>query len=254
MGNIMKRSIILLTIIPIIICGCAKQQPAVVAPVPRAVTVPNFALKPVDAVGGERAWADTQVILGECTAKFYRPDGTFYLTRQRYAVYPWADSIRISANEPQGIFTWQLTGSSFVLLEGAPSRAAALPITLCDPYIARAVWSIMAAPASIAAKADPNITGLGEPISVYGLWHYPLRLTDGPMWYLNRDSGIFDIYQVEGGAKQAYLIARGYDYQAIKKTGIVVPSKIEIFKADVSAMPQNRIIELDFYTLQSVGF
>ena len=96
--------------------GCtkqaAKQQPTT-PPAPHIVTVPAFAKTAVDAVGGERAWANTQVILGECTAKYYRPDGSFYLTRQRHAVYPWSDSIRIYASEPQGTFVWQLAGNNF---------------------------------------------------------------------------------------------------------------------------------------------
>lgn len=253
----MKRILIVLMAGIVAIAGCAKEvkkQSQTLPPAPKAVMVPAFAISAVDAVGGQRAWSDTQVIIGECTAKFYKPDGTFYLTRQQHAVYPWSDSIRIYAAEPQGTFVWQLSGDSFTLLDGAPQQADKLPITLCDSAIARAILSVMAAPASLATKADPNVVP-GKAERVMGLWHNPLKLADGRMWYQNTDSGLFDIYQLntQNASLKTILTARGYDYVIVKKTEIMAPTKIEIFSAAATAEPR-RIIELDYHTLESVGF
>jgi hypothetical protein len=258
----MKQFLILLSVISIVISGCvqqsAKQQP-VASPAPHVVTVPAFAKGAVDTIGGERAWSDTQVIIGECTVKFYKPDGTFYLTRQRHAVYPWSDSIRIYTAESGGMFVWQLSGNDFSLLEGTPQQAADLVLaqagmTLCDPAIARAIWSVMAAPASLATKADPNAV-LGKAERVMGLWHNPLKLADGRMWYQDVESGIFDIYTLDQSAKlKTILTAHGYDYLITKKTGVMVPTKIEIFSSDTATSEPRRIIELDYHTLESVGF
>ena len=237
--------------------GCtkqaAKQQPTT-PPAPHIVTVPAFAKPAVNAVGGEGAWANTQVILGECAVKYYRPDGSFYLTRQRHAIYPWSDSIRIYASEPQGTFVWQLTGTDFILLEGTPQQAAELPITLCGPAIAQALWSIMAAPASIATKADANTAGLGQAARVAGLWHYPVKLSNGQTWYLDKDTGILDIYQLGMSGKPVSLMVRGYDYRTIEKTNIMVPSKIELFTAKTADSEPQRIVELNYHTLESIGF
>lgn len=254
----MKRFLIILSLVVTIISGCAKKQQATTEPVTRVVTVPAFAKSSVDAVGGERAWSDTQVIIGECTAKFYKPDGTFYLTRQRHAVYPWSDSIRIYAAEPQGTFVWQLSGSNLTLLEGAPQQAAELPITLCNPSIARAIWSVLAAPASLATKADPNVVP-GTAERVMGLWHNPLKLAGGQTWYQNVESGLFDLYTIDLRAtshepRAATITARGYDYLLIKKTNVMVPTKIEIFTADSPTSEPRRIIELDYHTLESIAF
>jgi hypothetical protein len=252
----MKRFLILLSVISIVTSGCAqqpaKQQQAAAMPAPRMVTIPTFAAASVNSLGGAQAWANTEVIIGECTAKFYRPDGTFYLTRQRHAVYPWSDSIRIYAAEPEGTFVWQLSGNDFTLLEGTPQQAANLPMTLCDPAIARAIWSVMAPPASLATKAALNAV-LGTAVRVAGLWHNPLNLSNGQRWYQDVDSGIFDIYQIESPDNRL-LTARGYDYIIVKKTEIMAPTKIEIFSSDTATAEPRRIIELDYQALESVIF
>jgi hypothetical protein len=253
------KYILPLSLITVFVLSGCTQPPAktqtTTEPVTRVVTVPAFAKSAVDSVGGERVWSDTQVIIGECTAKFYKPDGTFYLTRQRHAVYPWSDSIRIYVAEPQGTFVWQLSGSDFTLLEGTPQQAVELPMTLCDPSIARAIWSVMAAPASLATKADPNVAA-GKAERVMGLWHNPLKLADGRMWYRDVESGLFDIYQLktQNSSLKTILTARGYDYRIVKKTDVITPTKIEIFSSDTAASEPRRVIELDYHTLESVGF
>jgi hypothetical protein len=226
----MKYFLTLSFTVLLVTSGCEKKvtkQPPTTPPPPRVVTVPDIAKGAVDKVGGEQAWSDTQVIIGECTAKFYKPDGTFYLTRQRHAVYPWSDSIRVYAAEPQGTFVWQLSGSNFTLLEGTPEQAVKLPVTLCDSSIARMIWSVMAAPASVATQAPPNAT-FGAALRIEGLWHYPLWVGGGQTWFMNQDSGVLDIYKLEILRKGIYLMARGYDYRTVEKTGVKVPTKIEI--------------------------
>jgi hypothetical protein len=253
----MKKVLMISMITLLAVSGCAKQtakQQTATTPTPRVVSVPAFAAASVNALGTAKAWSNTEVIIGECTAKYYRPDGTFYLTRQRHAVYPWSDSIRIYAAEPQGTFVWQLSGGIFTLLEGTPQQSAALPITLCDPSIARAIWSMMAMPASLATNADPN-AALDKATRVMGIWHNPLQLSGGQTWYQNTDSGIFDIYTLKKVSQpKSIVIARGYDYLTIEKTGIMTPRKIEIFTADSRASDPRRIIELDYHTLKSICF
>jgi hypothetical protein len=255
----MKRflifQILLSALILIIAPGCTKkvEKAPSTEPVPHVVTIPAFAKAAVATIGGEEAWGNTQVIIGECSAKFYKPDGTFYLTRQRHAVYPWSDSIRIYAPEPQGTFVWQLTGGNFTLLEGSSWQVAALPITICDASIARALWNIIAAPAGIATQADPNTATPGKVIRIEGLWHYPLALSDTQTFYLNKDNNIFDIYLLRDTPNTA-IMARGYDYRVIAKTNISVPSKVELFAADGSCTPNRKIAEFDYHTYESVVF
>jgi hypothetical protein len=246
----MKHLLTVLLAAFIVISGCAQEKKKN-EPVTRIVTVPALAKDAVAAVGGEPAWEKTEVILGECTAKFYKPDGTFYLTRQRHAVYPWSDSVRVYASEPQGTFVWQLSGSEFVVLHGFPEDAAHLPITVCDKSIARAIWNIMAAPASIATQTDANTAVIGKAASIEGIWHYPLKLAGGQCWYQNRDSDIFDIYTVD---PPTAIMARGYDYRKIEKTGVFVPGKVELFTIDPAASEPRRIIEFNYHTLESVAF
>jgi hypothetical protein len=254
MKRILAVQFLFLSSVLIILSGCTAKvkQQAALEPTPREVAVPASAESAVNAVGGQKAWRDTEVILGRCAVKFYRPDGTYYLTSQRHAVYPWSEAIRIYDAEPQDTFVWQLSGDSFKLLSGSADKAAKLPLTLCDPYIARALWNIIAAPASVAANARAD-AAVGRPLRIEGLWHYPFELTDGRTLYMNRDSNIFDIYSL-GKTGQAAMMARGYDYITVEKTGITVPSKIEIFQTECACTPTRKIAQFDYQTLESLAF
>jgi hypothetical protein len=75
---------------------------------------PNFETEPsgyitqaIEAAGGLEAWTKTKKLQLNCVVTFYQPDKSYYLTEQRYEIYPWSNSIRISTFEPQAVFIWQ---------------------------------------------------------------------------------------------------------------------------------------------------
>ena len=122
-------------------------------------------------------------------------------------------------------------------------------MTLSDEYIARGIMTLMAAPAAVAKKAGFD-SRFGEAARVEGLWHYPLSLEKGQILYMNRDT-TFPGYLHNANRIAAILRSRGYDYRMIEKTGIWVPSKIEIFTAESSTASLHRVIEFDYVTLAS---
>jgi hypothetical protein len=232
------------------VAGCHKAAPQKPAePVVKVLTIPEFARPAVEALGGEKAWSQTQAIIGECVVKLYKQDGT-YITSQLHAIYPWSDSIRIVDNEPQGRFEWRLFRDDWMLLSGSHSEARQLPQPLQSKYTAEAIWSLMAPPARIAELAQPSSA---TPVMINGVWYTPIKLEGKRTYFQNRSTGVVDVFLIPTAVGN-YIMARGYDYRAILDTMVVIPQKIEIFESNASAAPGRRIMEFTYTKLATHSF
>ncbi|MGD8500353.1 MAG: hypothetical protein PVJ86_06880, partial [Phycisphaerales bacterium] len=110
------------------------------------ISVPSdYAARAIEAAGGFNAWTKAKEVHLDCVVTFYQPDGSFYLTQQRYVVYPWSNAIQISAREPQGSFVWQLSKGQFDVLEGS-AQAVELPIAAPSRCFAEVILNIITAP------------------------------------------------------------------------------------------------------------
>ncbi|MHC4147232.1 MAG: hypothetical protein ACYSUD_20975 [Planctomycetota bacterium] len=217
------------------------------APDAEAVSVStDYAARAIEATGGLDAWIRTKQVQLDCVVTFYQPDGSHYLTEQRYAVYPWSNSIRISANEPQGTLVWQLSNGQFRVLQGG-DRIAELSKEASGKCFAEAVLNITTAPARFlddsAQFAKQN-------------WYYPIERQPRPgaasagrltpaAFYQDRDNSLIDMLQFSCTDTGKSLIVRGYDYDRIEKAGPLLPARIEIFSTDAQGSLQERLVKID---------
>lgn len=243
-----------------IVAGCAhRYREEVVAAEPKEetnVVVPDYVSRAIEAAGGLEAWTKTGKIELDCVVTFYQPDGGFYLTEQHYEIYPWSNSIRISALEPQGRFVWQFSEQGFSVLDGA-ERFNALPVEVSGRYFAEAILDIATAPVRFLDESVEFSKG-PKPVKKEGLWYYPIErsdlelyeiMKDGPkvIFYQNRDSSLVDMIWHADLEREEFLMIRGYDYQEVKSKGIWVPAKIEIFRVDSRGVLQERLVKIDLY-------
>jgi hypothetical protein len=227
-----------------------------------AISVPSDeAARTIKATGGLNVWKKTAKLQLDCVVTFYQPDGTFYLTEQCYEVHPWSNSIRISADEPQGTFVWQLSEGQFDVLKGA-GQIDALPDAVPSRCFAEVILNIITAPVrfldgSVEFSEQPN------PVKMQGKWYYPInrqsrdvtaRLS-GAVFYRDRDSSLVDMIRLAclntGAAREKSVqYVRGYDYQKVEKAGPLVPTRIEIFETDARDRTQKRLVKIDCHTLK----
>ncbi|MEA3227370.1 MAG: hypothetical protein U9Q07_15575, partial [Planctomycetota bacterium] len=112
-------------VLAFLFAGCQQEQQEeevvlALAPDPATVSVSSdYAAQAIEAAGGLDAWTKTKELRLMCVVILYQPDGSHYLSEQRYAVYPWSKSIQISAAEPQGTSVWQLSRGRFDVLQGS---------------------------------------------------------------------------------------------------------------------------------------
>lgn len=248
----------LVLVLVFFVAGCEQgyreevSRPPLVAP---GFVIPGYASRAIEAGGGLDTWVKTEQIEVGCVATFYQPDGSFYLTEQHYEIYPWLNSIRISAKEPQGEFVWQLSNGRFSVLEGA-QQVDVLPVAVCEGWFAEAILNITTAPARFLDESV-EFKKASEPVKIEGQWYYSIErvaphktgIWSKAVFYQNRDNSLVDMLwfaDVNGESASGGLAVRGYDYRRIARDGVLVPTKIEILNADALGALRERLVKIDF--------
>ena len=229
--------------------------------IPTTSAPPAYVVKAIEAVGGMNAWIRTKKIQLESVVTFYQSDGSFHLTEQNYIVYPWSNSIQISAREPEGTYLWQLSRGKFEVLQKEGQRDA-LPVGISSNHFAELILSIMTIPARLydeAAEFSRENSGL----KIQGQWYFPISRLKSPtiseiqttalsnaVFFQDRDNFLIDMLLFDFAGEGSNLAVRGYDYMKVGKGGILVPARIEIFRADTRGNLQQRLVKIDVHTLK----
>jgi hypothetical protein len=245
----------LVLVMAFVVIGCNKQEYkgdvlAYKPDVNEIVVTDDYTPQAIKATGGYQAWMEAIKMEFDCVVTFYNPDSSFYLTEQHYEIYPWSNSIRISATEPQGKFVWLLSEGCFTILEGA-ERFCAMSALVENRCFAEAILDMMTAPVRFLDRAV-EFTKLSDPVKLEGLWYYPIEQAgtdeiEKPLYkvvfYLNNDTSLVDMIRFAG---EKSLAVRGYDYRKVEKKRVLVPTKIEIFRIDAKDVLQERLVKIDF--------
>ena len=272
MGNRFSKTIWMALSVAFIFTGCQREYKEEAVDVLESgpnikmtSVAPDYVVKAIEAVGGWKAWGRTKELQLDCVVTFYQPDGSFHLTEQHHVVYPWSNSIQISAREPQGSYLWQLSRGKFdVLQEGG--QGDALPVLIGSNHFAEMILSIMTIPARFldeSAEFAKETTG----IKIQGQWYYPISRLSKPVagtelestqdisplseavFYQDRDSSLIDMLLFDFMSGDDYLVVRGYDYTEVEKNGVRVPARIEIFRSDSRGNLQERLVKIDNHTV-----
>jgi len=232
--------------------------------------IPDFASETIEAAGGLQSWAKAKRLEFDCVVRLYEPPllsstrrhgGGFYLTEHHYEIYPWLDSIVISAGEPLSKLVWQLSKGRFSILAG-DKRNDTSPIAGFYHDFAEAILMITTAPVRFL---DDSVvfTKVNMPVKMNGLWYYPFHRTiqsidtadshepansywSEVIFYQNRKSFLVDTIWFADGGKKKFLAVRGYDYTEVEKSGVLVPAKIEVFRTDARGAFQQNLAEINF--------
>jgi len=244
--------------------GCRQEQKQeegglALTPDPATISVSSdYAARAIEAAGGLDAWTKTGELALDCVVTLYQPDGSYYLSQQRYAIYPWSGSIQITAREPQGTSVWRLSAGQFDVLQGSgqiDELSAAVP-GLC---LAEAILNIVTAPVRFL-DSSAEFSRQDSAVKMKGQWYHPIdRQTKSGLgsgerlakavFYQNRDNSLIDMIQCACIETGGSLAVRAYDYDEIDKGGILVPTKIEIFTGDQQGASQARLVKIDCHKI-----
>jgi len=262
-----SRTICLLIVAVFVLAGCKQQREEETDVLARGPEIEAIyplseeAARAIEATGGLNAWKETTKLQFDCVVTFYQPDGSFYLTEQRYEVHPWSNSIQISGDEPQAKFVWQLFRGQFDVLKGDGQIDA---MTLTGRCLAEGILNVTTAPVRFLDE-PVEFAKRDTAVKIQGQWYYPIdrkskggvaRISEA-VFYQDRDSSFVDLIRLarvdagEAGSRKAVQYVRGYDYEKVDK-GIMVPKRIEIFGADARDRSRERLVKIDCHTIRRI--
>jgi hypothetical protein len=246
-----------------ILTGCRKvyeNDVNILALEPQAemISVPtDYIVNSIEAAGGLENWGKIKKLQLNCLVTYYQSKGSFYLTEQHYDVYPWSNSIQISGEEPQGRYIWQLSQGQFQILEDNEQIRNSI-VSISNSCLAESVLNILTIPARLLDNSF-NFTRGNAPISVQGKSYYPITRQNrninenslqvsNAIFYQDTNNSLVDLIWLVFQSEDVFFMVRGYDYKEIENRDIFIPSRIEIFKADVQDLPQNKIVTIEIYS------
>jgi hypothetical protein len=247
--------------------GCEQKQKEDVGVLALAqeaevISIPsNEAEQAIKATGGLDTWKKTTQLQLDCVVTFYQPDDTFYLTEQQYEIHPWLNSIRISADEPQETIVWKWLEGKFDVLKGT-DQMDALSKAVPSCCFAEVILDIITAPVRFL-DGSVEFSKPSAPVKMQGRWYYPIkrkgkdisaRISEA-VFYQDRDSSLVYMIRLACMGKGSAIdrtvqYVRGYDYKEVEKTGLLVPTRIEIFETDARDRTQKRLVKIDCHTIK----
>lgn len=240
-----------------IVSGCRHQDTNVLDRDPnlQGIYIPSGSQSnAVEAGGGMNAWAKITKLQLDSLVNYYQPDGSFYLTKQKYVIYPWSNSIEIFGKEPQGDFAWRLSEGQFEVLQGI-RQISNINGVIDSQSLATAILNLVTVPVRFLDKSVEFSTDT-NPLKIHGKWYYPiLRQTRADIesilrvpkavFYQNRENFLVEMIWIDCPGVDQYLTVRGYDYERLKDGDIIIPQKIEIFLTDIQNSSQRRLAKID---------
>jgi hypothetical protein len=267
------RSVVLTVLTGLILTGCGRQvarnpsrDSGLPATGPVSTSAPRSFITPsIDAVGGLPAWRQCTRLDFAGIVAAYRDDGGVYLTEHRFSLYPWSDSIQVTANEPRVQISWQVCCGRCTI-KGDTSLDVS-PLNGSYHEYGEAVLQIMTTPARMM-DSSVSLTRKPIPVQIAGQWYQPIEAKFQPqevvsgretgkrvtifepywtqgIYFQDHGSSIVDMIWLANPGERRYLLVRGYDYAQAAGSRVLIPTKIEIFRSDLTVQFGPRLALID---------
>ncbi len=187
----------------------------------------------------------------QCVVTFFAKDSSRYISQQKHIFYPAESAMVITANEPEDYYAWTLEKGDFRALGlGYPPQ---IPYQICTREISDAISVSMFACGGFL----DNVSGLRlEPKNISGQWYQPVQLLNAGLSpviqtvYRNISSGEFEWVQIKNTENNTAIAARSYNRRVLGDSDITLPTAIDIFNVDKYGRPSDRIVKVDYKSLQ----
>ncbi|MBN1975272.1 MAG: hypothetical protein JW787_16635 [Sedimentisphaerales bacterium] len=244
----------------IVLTGCeksVKQDDVGLAKEPLAemLALPSeFASQALEQTGGLEAWGKVRQLRLDCIVTFYNKDAGYYLTEQRYEIYPWSNSVVVSGKESKDSYKWQLSKGKFDILEGT-GQLRNFNNQIDSGCFAEAILNLVTAPTKFLDKSMVYTRDTTD-VNIQGRWCYPITMNpaggsvssasvNNTVFYQNRAGSLVDMILMTCGGDNASFLVCGYDYKKVKGKDVSVPNRIEIHLAGKDNISQRQLFRID---------
>jgi len=165
-----------------------------------------------------------------------------YVTKQQYHVSAQPPSIRITAQEPQGLSVWQWPGGQ----TPQPQQAGPAAKRLGDPYVLHALTAAALAGAEMMDTSAGNAMAVTR---VEGQWYEPVVFdaTGGATLTLYKDprTGRFERARLHDAAAGRLVAVRSYNFLYIAALARIMPTKFDVLVGPTESA-LTRVLQIEY--------
>lgn len=186
----------------------------------------------------------TNCIAAQAVVSYFLPKERTYLTDQQHLFCPDSKSLLIHSREPEGTFTWTLTGGQY---SHSPSRAGSQTAYWEEPQLLAVYAGFLYGSGLLSAD---NLAA-GSPVNLEGQRYIPMAIEipgNGIQAYLyrNQDTQAIDRILVHHPSDKPAWMAKCYNWSYYSPKGLLIPRKIDIFDITDGLASKRLIIQIDY--------
>lgn len=190
-------------------------------------------------------------IIADCVVSYFQIDSAPYITQQRHAFDPSSRSLKMTADEPAGTFTFALTNDQFAAAEPLTPYLSGLPASFVNQPLATAVFYSFTAGAGILDTAQWMKT---EPVKIEGKWYNPIQIptengTDVTL-YWNADQERVELVKIADQATESLWLLQSYSLIYSKEADTLIPRKIDVFDIENGLASKRLLIQFEYKSIR----
>lgn len=192
---------------------------------------------------------DGRQINANCVVSFFRPNVGNYFSRQNHQISLDSQAIVITANEPQGNYTWKVSGNDYK--ETSPGGITdATAVSVMNHAIVQAILiSFTASTENHSQQAQL------EKVKIEGRWYWPIQLASSgnlkTTVYKRLENNAIELVHIESNDTGSIIIGKPYNRRGIENINESVPTKIDILSADSIKSQPELILQVNYNSLAS---
>lgn len=190
-------------------------------------------------------------IIADCVVSYFQKDSAPYITQQQHAFDPSSRSLKITADEPTGTFTFALTNDQFAAAESLTPYLSGLPASFVNQPLATAVFYSFTAGAGILDTAQWTKT---EAVKIEGKWYHPIQIPEENgleiTLYQNTSQGRIELVKMADPASQSLWILQSYNLIYSKEADTLIPRKIDVFDIEKGLASKRLLIQFEYKSIR----
>lgn len=193
----------------------------------------------------------TPRIIADCVVSYFQIDSAPYITQQQHAFDPSSRSLKITAVEPAGTFTFALTNDQFVAAKQLTPYLSGLPASFVNQPLATAVFYSFSAGAGIL---DTTQWTTAEAVKIEGKWYNPIQIptqngTDVTLYWSAAQERV-ELVKIADQATQSLWLLQSYNLIYSKEADTLIPRKIDVFDIENGLASKRLLIQVDYKSIR----
>lgn len=195
--------------------------------------------------------AGTGLIQTDCIVKYYKSNGSAYITRQQHGYNPSEFIFQSVSNEPIGAIECVLRREQFSYSGPQDESLSDLPEEFWNKYLAASVFYSFCAGGDLV---DISSMIAGDNTKIEGQWYRPYT----PSWpsdiqitlYQSLDTGRIELVKMIYAQHELVWMLESYNYRYSKELEKTLPRRIDVFDISGGIASKSLMVRFDYMDIR----